>query len=85
MSLVESATNIVVGFVVATITNQIVLPLFGIEITLTKNMEITVVFTFVSLVRSYALRRFFNTFKNQPKPRRYGLGAIRHPGPQPLQ
>lgn len=63
MSLVESATNIVVGFVVATITNQIVLPLFGIAITLTKNMEITVIFTAVSLIRSYTLRRFFNSLK----------------------
>lgn len=66
MSLVESATNIVVGFVVATITNQIVLPLFGIAITLTKNMEITVVFTVVSLIRSYMLRRFFNSVKSKP-------------------
>jgi hypothetical protein len=37
-----------------------VFPLFGIRVSLADNLLIGVVFTVVSLARSYALRRVFN-------------------------
>ena len=60
MSLVESATNIVVGYCLAVLTQVLVFPLFGLSVSLGENLGIGAVFTVVSLVRSFALRRIFN-------------------------
>ena len=60
MSVVESVVNVVVGYGVAVGTQIVVFPLFGVSLPLADNMLIGVVFTVVSIVRSYALRRLFN-------------------------
>lgn len=60
MSLVESTTNIVVGYWLAVLTQVIVFPLFGLSVSLGENLGIGAVFTVVSLVRSFTLRRAFN-------------------------
>ncbi len=60
MSLVESVANIVVGYGVAVITQLLVFPLFGLAASLADNLVIGLIFTTVSLARSYALRRLFN-------------------------
>ena len=60
MSLVESVANIVVGYGVAVITQLLVFPLFGLAASLADNLVIGLIFTIVSLARSYALRRLFN-------------------------
>lgn len=60
MSLLESIPNIVVGYVVAVITQLLVFPLFGLAASLSDNLVIGLIFTIVSLGRSYSLRRFFN-------------------------
>ena len=62
MSLVESVTNIVVGHCLAVLTQVLVFPLFGLSVSLGENLGIGAVFTVVSLVRSFALRRIFNGF-----------------------
>ena len=59
MSLVESVTNVLVGYIVAVITQALVFPLFGLHATLSQNLMIGLIFTGVSLVRSYLLRRAF--------------------------
>src|SRR5215469_12708171 len=69
MSLVESATNIVVGFAIATVANLTVLPLFGLHPTLSDSVEISLIYTALSLVRSYTLRRFFNSVKSYEQKR----------------
>lgn len=60
MSLVESAANVVVGYGVAVLTQMMVLPWFGLYATLNQNLVMGSIFTVVSLVRSYALRRLFD-------------------------
>jgi len=60
MSLVEAATNIVVGYCLAVLTQVLVFPLFGLSVSLGENLGIGAVFTIVSLVRSFTLRRLFN-------------------------
>ena len=60
MSLVESLTNVVIGYAVAVLTQLIVFPLFGLEVSLTQNLGIGLIFTGVSIARSYAIRRIFN-------------------------
>ena len=60
MSLVESVVNIVVGYAVAVLTQLLVFPLFGLAASIGDNLVIGLIFTIVSLARSYALRWFFN-------------------------
>ena len=62
MSLVESVTNVVVGYLVALGAQLIVFPLMGISVSLNQNLLIGIIFTAVSLARSYVLRRLFNGF-----------------------
>ena len=58
-SAVESVTNVVVGYVLSVLTQRIVFPGVGVSIGLGTNLWIGVWFTAVSLLRSYAIRRFF--------------------------
>jgi hypothetical protein len=58
-SLIESILNCVIGVVVAIVGQIIVFPLFSIHISLIDTGLIAVIFTGVSIVRSYALRRLF--------------------------
>jgi len=63
MSLVESLANVLVGYGVAVATQMLVFPLFGLAVTLTENLLIGLIFTVVSIVRSYALRRGFEVLR----------------------
>lgn len=59
MSLIEAVTNVALGYVLAVATQILVLPWFGLHASLGDNLVLGAVFTAISLVRSYALRRFF--------------------------
>jgi len=59
-SFLESLANIAIGYGVALGAQLLVFPLFSINIPMSSNIAIGIIFTLVSLVRSYALRRFFN-------------------------
>lgn len=59
-SWAESATNIAIGFGVSVVITAVALPAYGHHVTLADNLQITAIFTVASLLRSYALRRFFN-------------------------
>ena len=63
MSMVESLANVLVGYVVAVATQMAVFPLFGLAVTVTENLLIGLIFTAVSIVRSYALRRGFEALR----------------------
>lgn len=63
MSLVEAVANVIVGYGVAVLTQMMVFPSFGFRASLNQNLEIGLIFTVVSLVRSYSLRRIFNTLR----------------------
>jgi len=63
MSMVESLANVLVGYGVAVITQMTVFPLFGLAVTVTENLLIGLIFTAVSIVRSYALRRGFEALR----------------------
>lgn len=60
MSAVESVANIAIGIGVAFAAQLIVFPALGIPVSLGQNVQITAIFTVVSLIRSYAVRRVFN-------------------------
>ena len=68
-SLFESIINIAVGLLVSMLANTIMLPLvFGVAVSLHQNAVLAVIYTLISLVRSYCLRRYFN--------RRHGYGPV---------
>ncbi len=59
LSLLEAVTNVAVGYVLAVATQIVVFPAFGLQANLGDNLAIGAVFTGISLIRSYALRRLF--------------------------
>lgn len=63
MSMVEAITNVVVGYGVAVVTQILIFPIFGLQTTLGQNLAMGGIFTIVSLLRSFALRRFFESFR----------------------
>ncbi len=68
-SFIESWANIAVGFTISYFANWLILPAFGFHgMTATQNFEMVMIFTILSLIRSFALRRFFNRLKFGNKP-----------------
>ena len=59
-SALEAVTNVTVGFLVAVGANLLVLPAFGYAVTIGDSFAIGWVFTVISMLRSYFLRRLFN-------------------------
>jgi hypothetical protein len=60
--MLEALTNVVLGFLMALFIQAIVYPLFGIQTTAVTDGSIAVIFTVASWVRSYLVRRAFETF-----------------------
>ena len=59
MSLAETFANVLFGILVAVATQLVVFPVLGLQATVAQNLKIALVFTGVSIARSYALRRMF--------------------------
>lgn len=60
-SFAEAWVNIGIGFAINWTANMLILPMFGFStLTSIKAFEIGLVFTVISLCRSYCLRRWFN-------------------------
>ena len=63
MSLVESVANVIVGYGVAVVTQILIFPVFGLHTTLAQNLQMGLLFTAVSLARSFLLRRLFEAIR----------------------
>lgn len=59
-SAIEAAANVCIGYGVAVAAQIVVFPWFGLHASLAQSAGIGAIFTVVSLLRSYALRRIFN-------------------------
>jgi len=62
-SIIESVTDIVIGFLMYLPINFFVLPMFSDQIAnqeIVGFLQITAVFTMVAFVRKYAIRRWFS-------------------------
>lgn len=67
-SLIESVGNTAVGFVLSVLTWEfIVKPVWNIHTSFAENLQITAVFTVISIARGYVLRRVGNYFTVQQK------------------
>ena len=60
-SLIETLTNVAIGYLISFIANMLVLPLFGYNINFTDGVLISIIFTIISIVRGYMVRRWFNS------------------------
>ncbi len=58
-SLLEAIVNCLVGVLVAIVGQMIVFPWFGLHVSLFDTGLIALIFTGISIVRSYLLRRCF--------------------------
>ena len=58
-SLLESLTNVAVGYCVALASQLCIFPMFDIHVPLRSNLGIGLWFTAISIARSYLLRRAF--------------------------
>lgn len=59
-SAIETATTVVIGFVVSMAVWQFIAgPLYDIPVTFSQNLGITMIFTVSALIRGYIIRRFF--------------------------
>ena len=56
----EAFTNIAIGYLINFVANLVVFPMFGYNITIADNIVIGLVFTVISVVRQYVVRRYFN-------------------------
>lgn len=65
-SIIESLTNVIIGYVVAFLSQIIIFPMFGIYVPLSDNLLIGAWFTVISIIRSYVVRRYFNKKINTP-------------------
>lgn len=63
-SMLESCSNVVIGYLVALVTQLFVFPWFGIHVPFTANLALTACFTVTSMLRGYLLRRWFNRIKS---------------------
>ena len=63
MSMVEAVANVIVGYGVAVVTQILIFPVFGLHTTLAQNLKMGAIFTVVSIARSFALRRVFETIR----------------------
>jgi len=65
ISLIEAALNIGSGFLLSLIVWHIVAYMYGIPMPILLNLQITAIFTVVSLARSYVWRRIFTAHLDQ--------------------
>ena len=60
-SFIESLTSTTIGWLIGVILNMLVLPLFDYNITVIDSLWVSLIFTVVSVIRGYVIRRFFNS------------------------
>ena len=60
-SFIESLTSTTIGIIIGIVLNLTVLPIFGYPVSLSDSLWISVIFTAVSVIRSYIIRRWFNS------------------------
>lgn len=60
-SFIEAWINVAIGFCINFAANLLILPAFGFtSLTVAMNVYLGLIYTVISVVRSYAIRRWFN-------------------------
>jgi hypothetical protein len=61
-SFIEAIINVIIGFSINFVANLLILPLIGFQITVGQNLFIGLLYTIISIARSYCIRRWFNYY-----------------------
>lgn len=61
----ETVTGTVTGFVLSVWMQRLLFPAMGHDLALAENMVVALVFTVVSILRGYTVRRVFNALRDQ--------------------
>lgn len=67
MSLIESMSNVTLGYGLAVGTQLLIFPWFGLPARMGDALAIGGIFTLVSIARSYVLRRVFEHIRTRPR------------------
>lgn len=59
-SVIESIINILIGLGFGFAGQILIFPLYGMEVSIATNIQISIWFTAISFLRSYLIRRWFN-------------------------
>ena len=59
-SLIEALMNVAIGFTINFTANLLIFPLFDMHISLSDNFLMGLIYTVISVARSYVIRRWFN-------------------------
>ena len=59
-SFIEAMTNTAIGYGINYTANLVIFPFFGMHISPKANVLLGLIYTLISIVRGYVLRRFFN-------------------------
>ena len=59
-SMIEALANVAIGYGINVVANMLILPLFGFKVSVSDAAGMGLIFTGISIVRSYGLRRLFN-------------------------
>lgn len=71
-SLIEALFNVLIGFSINFAANLVILPMFGYTPSLWDNFQIGMLYTVVSIARSYVIRRWFNSMLHRTAQRLAG-------------
>ncbi len=66
-SLIEAVVNTCIGFFITMSVYPFINWICGIEMTLTQASLSTLLFTIISIIRGYVIRRFFNNLQSVKK------------------
>lgn len=58
-SFIEVCINIFIGYWINFFANLLIFPMFGFHITLSENLLMGFIYTFISVARGYIIRRWF--------------------------
>jgi len=72
-SLIEVCINIAIGFSINWVANLYILPLYGFHITGGQAFSMGLLFTVISVVRGYVIRRWFNAMLHRASMRMAGI------------
>ncbi|MFC3086250.1 DUF7220 family protein [Tabrizicola soli] len=64
-SAFESLTGTIVGFLLSVWVQRFLFPALGYELALIDNFMVATVFTLISFLRGYVIRRTFNALRDQ--------------------
>jgi hypothetical protein len=62
-SAIETVASTAIGFGVSYVANIIILPLYGYQVTHGDAFGMSIIFTVLSLIRGFYVRRMFNSIK----------------------